>query len=494
MRLSKLEKIRLANQASQPSPKVETDLEGLARKLCHATRPLLPTQREVIFSPERIALVMGAVGTAKTTTCAAATILPGLLYPGSRWGIFRWTYWTLEQTTMKRWFECINRLGPNIVVDKQTGPPFRVWLAPAVTNPDGSPGEPSEYVFHGLDDFEKLGGQEFNGIYVDEANEISESMATTLNMRLRHRLPGQEIAEGPFFLRLSCNPVRRSHWIHKKFCGESDCEKVPWGKKFRPRREENEKNLPPNYYRDAAAGLSPEMLIRFIEGECGPDPSGQPVFPEFRQSLHVGQLRQYFDPALSLIRSWDYGRRRPSCVFAQRTARGHVNRYLGILGENESTEAFARRMLQVTALEFPGARQFRDFCDPHGTAKRSSSDESDIDIMRRCGINVQYRDVSINTGLELMSKGLCTLIDGRPRSMYDRDGCAHLIEGYQGGYTYPEPMPGKALKEKPLADGFYEHLMDSDRYIEVNLSLGSTLDPNKHRKVLRKVRSPRTGY
>src|SRR5260370_25351544 len=289
MRLSRIEKARRDAVAARSIEPVSLDLRGLLDRVVGG--PALPTQTEYVFSHERVKWYAGPIGCAKTSTGVASAIIPGLLYPGSRWFIGRWTWWTLQETTLRRFYECVERLGPGAIVDKQEGPPTKVWLASARTDERGHPLEPSEFVFHGLDDFEKLGSTEFDGIVVDESNEIDEAMATTLNTRLRHRRPGQSRAEGPYFLNLVSNAVRRSHWLHRKFCNESDCDPQPWGKKFRPKPNENVINLPVDYYEETAKAMSPEMRLRFIEGECGPDPSGSPVFPEFKHSLHVGDLK-----------------------------------------------------------------------------------------------------------------------------------------------------------------------------------------------------------
>jgi hypothetical protein len=493
MRFSRLDRVRLASQPKQNQRVELAGLEDLARLIVHPTKPLLPTQKDFIFYPGRIAHFMGPVGAAKTSALVGSLLLPSLLYPGGVWGLFRATWWTLEQTTLRRFMESIDRLGRSIIVDKEAGPPMKLWLHPAVNNPDGSPGAPVEWIFHGLDDIGKLGSTEFTGIGVDEIDELPEPMVDTLNMRLRHRLPHQEVAEGPFFLRSACNPVRRSHWVHYRYCGEESCLNPPFGKKFRPLRRENESNLPPGYYDELAAGMSPETKLRYIEGECGPDISGSPVFRnEFRSDLHVGDLLYY--PSLPLILSIDFGRRRPACVWSQRTPEGFVNRLSEFLGEEMNTDRFAKTVNMLTATRFPHVRKRVEFCDPHGTAKKSVSDESDIDIMRRNGFQLQYRDVAKKTGLEKMSEGLNTLIKGRPRSMYNRKGTPLLIEGYVGGYTYPDAQPGKPLKEEPVADGFYEHLMDCDRYLEVNLGMGSSTPKQQQGRVLRKIRNPVTGY
>ncbi len=486
MRLSRVEKLnrqRAAAKASERPQQETTDVEGLISRIVGG--PVLPTQRDFILSPERRGWFTGPVGSAKTTSGIASVILPAMFYPGSRWGVFRSTFWTLEQTTMADFIEALNRLGPNMIVDKVVGPPTKIWIASALRDDRGRSLEPSEILFHGLDDFQKLGGTKFTGIYVDEVNEIEENMATTLDQRLRLKRPGQERAVGPFFWRGTSNPVRRSHWLHKKFCNEEDCEPVPWGKKFQPKPKENEMNLPPGYYDTIAQGLSPEMYMRMVKGECGPDPMGLPVFPEWQPSLHVAQLS--CDVSAPVIRSWDFGRRRPCVVWAQRLG-SHINRLLVEMGDNEMLEAFADRILTRSSYEFPRATKWLDFCDPHGTAKRDTSDKSSIQILNDKGIRPTYRDVLIQRGIDAMSKGLVTLSNGRPVSQYDRFGARLLIDGYGGGYTWPEPKPGKAMKEKPVADGFYEHPMDCDRYLMVNLTMGSSTQKGQHRTNLRKGR------
>lgn len=464
----------------------QIDLDGLISKLMGG--PATPTQKEFVLSPERRAWFTGPVGSGKTTSLVTSGILPGLMYPGSEWLVARWTYWTLEQTTLKVFLASCKRLGSNIFArEPKVGPPFEIWL-------NTGPGkEPSHYIFHGLDEITKLGSTQFNGVLVDEVNEIDDVMAGTLDERLRAKLPSQEIPEGPFFLRMSSNPVTRSHWLHKKFCAEEDSDPVPWGKKYNPHPKENAHNLPPGYYETIAQGKSPEMKLRMIEGQCGPDPMGKAVFSgEFHTNLHVANLR--YNPNMPMGRSWDFGRRRPCVVWFQRVG-NLVNRYLVELGDNESLEKFADRVLMRSRYEFPAAQKWFDVCDPHGERKVDVSDLSSCDVLRKKGIRPMHRYVDVKPGLELMSKGLNTMVQGRPMSQYDKKGCQILIDGYLSGYVWPMNRPGHAPKEKPLADGYYEHPMDCDRYIMVNALMGATnTNPNAPPRVLRKVRSSVTGY
>jgi hypothetical protein len=490
---------QISGNAERPKAIETNSVDDLARLFIAGLKgELLPTQREYVFSPERIKWYSGPVGCAKTSTLVASIVLPAMLYPGGEYMLSRWTYGSLEETTMKR-FDKLARNFPGLIVEDQAGPPRKVWIASARLNKKGQPMEPSTILFHQLDEASKLGSQEFNGIGVDEANEITQEMANMLNDRLRFKCEWQKqdplpdwttLDEGPFMLNMVSNPVTHSHWLHKEFCMEDGCANPPMGKKFRPQAKENEKNLPRNYYQDIARGKNAQEIARFIEGECGPDPDGRPVFEQFIHALHVGKLE--YNPSVPMLRGWDFGRRRPACVWAQLTPDGHLNILWAIIGENESTKQFAHKVKQTSAMMFPFARQWRDYGDPAGNQRKSNSDDTDITVLSREGITLMHRKTTIKQGLEVMTTNLTTLVGKRPRKMIDYR-CKLLIDAYTSGYRWPETRPGHKEPENPLKDGYYEHPMDADRYLEVNLSLGSVVAPQQHAQLLRQVISPLTG-
>lgn len=499
-RRSRLEQMRqITAGAERPAPIETNSIDDLARLFISGIHgSLLPTQREFVFSPERIKWFAGPVGSAKTSTLVGSIIIPAMLYPGSRWMISRWTYSALEETTMQR-FDDMARNFPGLIAEDQAGPPRKIWIKSARHNERGQPLEPSSILFTSLDETSKFGSLEFNGIGVDEANEITAEMANMLNDRLRYKMPWQKLPElppwttldeGPFALNLVSNPVTHSHWLHKKFCMEEGCEIPPMGKKFRPQARENEKNLPRGYYEDIARGKSAQEIVRYIEGECGPDPDGKPVFDQFIHALHVGKLE--YNPSVPMLRGWDFGRRRPACVWAQLTPEGHLNILHAIIGENESTKQFAQKVKQVSATKFPFATRWRDYGDPAGEQRKSNSDDTDITVLHKEGIALMHRKTTIKQGLEVMTANLTTLVGKRPKKMIDSQ-CKLMIDAYSSGYRWPETRPGHKEPETPLKDGFYEHPMDGDRYLEVNLALGSTSEMGQHAHLLRQVMSPLTG-
>ncbi len=494
MRTSRLQRLRQAIAArkyrsTKGAASGPVDLEGLACLLLDV-KALNPTQRDFIFDSSRVSLFIGPLGSAKTVSLVASLLIPALFYPGSTWGLFRGTWWTLKETTLFKFTQALDRLGPGIIVDKSEGPPYVVYLQTIrLGEEDDGPTEPAKFVCYGLDELSKLGSMEFTGIGVDEANEINIQMASTLDSRLRQPLPGRGV-DHPFFLRFCMNPPNRSHWGHTKFCREADCEPVSWGKKHRALKEENAHNLPTDYYETVAKGMTPDMKVRLIEGECGPDPSGMPVYPEFRSTLHVSELS--YQAPQPIIRGWDFGRRRPACVWASMRPDGCMDFLYCLLGHNENLDIFAGKVIAESARLFPGCTFWRDYVDPHGAQKRDVSEKSSHDVLREKGIAPLFRDVTIDTGIRQVSEGLCQLINGRPKFMFDRYGCNLVIEGFASGYSWPTIRPGHAMKETPVADGFYEHLMDAVRYIAVNLNLGSNYDKSKLPRNLRAIRGGRS--
>jgi len=474
---------REKRKGTRPAPVHANTIDELVRiYVSGQAGRILPTQRDFILSPERIKWYKGPVGCAKTSSLVASIVIPCMLYPGSRAMLARWTYSALEQTTLKRFDDLAKHL-PGLIVEDQVGPPRTVWIASAF------PGEePSELLFRSLDEESKLGSTEFNFIGVDEANEITKEMVNMLNDRLRHKLPNQQRPEGPFFLNLVSNPVTHSHFLHNQFCTSATCggqverDGQPMGTVFKPRAKENEDNLPPGYYEDIAVGKSAQEIARFIHGECGPDPSGKPVYSQFNMSLHVGKL--HYLPYGRMCRFWDFGYRRPACVFMQPTKEGWHNYLHAVIGENETTEAFVERMKLQSSLLYPSTDSWIDICDPAGAQKKSNSEESDIDIMRRLGINPFSRETLIKSGMEAVGRSLSTIVKGRPRLMVD-SSCRLLIDAFSSGYKFPEARPDKPISDKPRKDGYYEHVMDALRYGEINLGMVGNSTQQQHAHSLR---------
>lgn len=490
-RLSPADKARAAALGKRRPPQVNFSnwSEFAAYVLAPEGKSLLPTQEAVIFDPERIKWLCGILGVGKTSTLVGSVLIPCLLYPGSTGIILRAVWWTLEQTTLKRFRECLDRLGEGVVLDEFKGPPAVYQLA--TISQDGTPTPPSTIIFTGLDELSKVASAEFDFVGVDEADEMDFDTIITLNQRLRARKWKQDRAEGPYTLTLVSNPPPRSHWLHQHFCDDDDqCEPVKLGKKFVPHPDENKDNLPPDYYEKAFPAGTPNHILRRLRyGECGPNPkAGEGVFKDdFNLALHVADLK--IIPGAIGVRGWDFGKRRPACVAGQLLPDGSVNRLLEFLGHNELIKNFGQKVIMQCNARLAGIKQWIDYCDPHGDAKKDVSEKTSVSELRALGLNPLWWDHLIETRLNYMKDALNTWGNGRPKAMFDRSGCKFIIEGYSGGYAWPKDPPGAhQVAKKPKADGFYEHLMDADGYILVGLNHGA---PNTDVSRLRKNLSRR---
>jgi len=123
----------------------------------------------------------------------------------------------------------------------------------------------------GLDDKERVDkvlGQEYTAIYVNESQDVSWSTVRTLRTRLSQRVKGCSIR---FVADL--NPTSSAHWTYKVFFKGLDPETgdpIPgpelYGKlKLSPK--DNEAHLPADYIRNELESLTGSRRQRFLEGE-----------------------------------------------------------------------------------------------------------------------------------------------------------------------------------------------------------------------------------
>ena len=454
------------------------------------TRELNPTQERFLFAPVRdrgVKGYMGVVGCAKTTTGCIAGILHSLMYPGNVGYVARKVKLDLKDTTFDEFVEICERV-PGLILKKLEGDEPELILASAPKQgPGGSlmQGPPSKVIFRPLVSESKLGSLKLGWFLVDEASEVEEPIIHRLVERLRH----PKIRHRSGFL--VTNPMARSHWWYRLF---EETKPEGWFL-FRAGAKENAHNLPANYYESLASHYPPDMRIRLIEGEYGSTLAGKPVYTDFRETLHVAPLR--YNEYLPMFRSWDFGFRRPACVWFQLDSKGDLNVLDEELGHDEELGAFARRVLMRSQLMFSGVPEWQDFCDPAG-AQQSDKGMTSVQMLIEAGVRPRYRVSKIEDGLAVVRKMLSQLQHGRPAMQVD-PRCKVLIEGMAGGYHYPPEREGKASAEVPWKDGYYDHLQDALRYgvINIGAQVGLDFERRAKRNALAEPRRPRnmvTGY
>lgn len=187
--------------------------------------------------------------------------------------------------------------------------------------------------------------------------------------------------------------------------------------------------------------------------------AGKPVYASFTDA-HVSELAMPI-PDVPVLRSFDLGYHHPAVVYAQL-----LGDRLWVLGELMGEDVTLDRFLDdfvapYEAVVFPEGAKYIDSADPAGRQVNDKSNFNSFAILSNHGVFPLWRRSEINEGLAILRKQL-ELPDGfliHPR-------CRLLIQGFKGGYRYPED--GKQAAQFPVKDGYFDHTMDALRYLVVN--------------------------
>lgn len=469
MRKSKLEQLRESKRKSTKLVEMNS-LDDLLKLLVDGERyapdrRLNPTQRAFICSSARIKGYKGPAGCAKTSTGCAGIFARALLEPGTKYLIARHDYNDLCDTTMARMQEMLIRLPHGTLLDRDKSPPAKWYIKPAAVRlPDGSINdEPSQFTFMGLK--ESLGSYEFNGAFVDEADEVEEKRIHEINTRLRNK-------GGNYSISLAFNPPDVNHWLYTACTGldaAGNKVKEPWVTLFEPESKENVRNLPTNYYEMLAQSLPEDMRQRLIEGLWGSTFPGDPVYRQFRRATHVRDDLT-FAPSGTLFRWWDFGYGRPACLWAQVSLQGHVLVMRELLGKQQEATAFAEQVKALTSQWFPYAARIMDYGDI--AVKQRKDTGQTLAALHKVGITMHYSAMGIDESVRKVRMLLERLVEGTPCLQIDKR-CQLLIGALAGGYH---------LKDDgvtPHKDGYYDHLADCLRYGIVNV-LGASMSSSSN--------------
>lgn len=459
MRNSKLEKLRNARRKEAKQTTVSSWDELLAIML---GGPLNPTQRETIYDTHRITGYMGPEGVAKTSTGCAKGLLRALTQPGSQGIVARKDFNDLLKTTMQTMQDMLNRLPPGILIDRDKQPPVRWWIQPMVEGP------PSEIVFTGLK--EELSGHAYDWAYVDEADEVEEQPILRLDGRMRSQA---SLKNNAYSLLLTFNPPPKTHWLYTA-CTGYDAEgryiRDPWVHLYRPKPQENNHNLPIDYFERRLASYSEDMKQRLVYGEWGSVFDGEAVYREFSRKLHVRRLT--YNPNYRLFRFWDFGYNRPCCIFAQMDAEGRLLVLRCILGNKEEIGPFAARCKSITAQYYgESINNVTDYGDP-AVAQHKDTGSTQMELTKaNITMLYTYQTRDMDMSLRAVRTQLERMIRGEPALQFDEEHAAILIDALAGGYRKDK----QGLK--PLKDGYYEHPADAFRYGVFNVFGGMSQIP-----------------
>lgn len=233
--------------------------------------------QEVLAGAATHVMLYGGSRSGKTFLLVRTVMLRAIKAPKSRHAILRFRFNAIKASVVFDTFPKVCEVCfPGLQVDLNKTD----WFARL---PNGS-----EIWFGGLDDkerTEKILGQEYASVYLNEASQIpwaSRGVALTrLAQKAVQATDGAELRPRMYY---DCNPPSKAHWTYKVFHDKKDPETgeplrnpadFAWCQ-MNPR--DNAENLTANYL-DTLGGLSARLRKRFEAGEFG-DATPNQLFPE----------------------------------------------------------------------------------------------------------------------------------------------------------------------------------------------------------------------
>lgn len=387
---------------------------------------------DFFYCNEFVSGIRGPIGSGKSTACAfriwrhLAEATPGKDgIRRARWAIIRNTYPELKTTTIKTWHQWFP---PEVGKWQSEGPP---------THFIKFPGFEMEIMFLALDrpeDVRKLLSLELTGAWINEAREVPKAILDGLTGRVG-RFPSAAMGQSGWCgVIMDTNPPDSDHWWYKiAEEGTPDEFKFFSQPSGRSDAAENLANLPPRYYERAMQGKDSEWIKVYVDGDYGFVQDGKPVWPEFKDGIHVVDVQP--DPKLALTLGIDFGLT-PACAFLQQSVMGGWR----VIDELATYDMGAVRFADVLGQKLRG--EYKDFQlggvwgDPAGDQRAQTDETTPFSILRAA--NIPARPAPSNDFVqrrEAVAVALSRLIDGTP-GLVVSPRCRTIRKGMAGGYRY----------------------------------------------------------
>ena len=429
-----------------------------------------PTLKRFHTCQAFVRAVMGPVGSGKSSACCwelfrrAQEQKPG---PDgirrSRWAIVRNTYRELADTTVKTWLDWFpeEHLGTLTMSD----------MTHRIRYQDVE----CEVLFRALDrpqDVKKLLSLELTGAWVNECKEVPRAVMDMLQGRVG-RYPSQRDG-GPtwFGVILDTNPPDSDSWFYRMFE-----EELPQGWAIfrqpsgRSEQAENVANLPDGYYERLEAGKDQEWIRVYVDGDYGYISEGRPVYPEFKDNLHVASTPIAARPGDPIYVGIDFGLT-PAAVFGQRDNLGRWVWLHELVTEDMGAVRFSELLVSEMQREF-GGFEFQIYGDPAGEQRSQVDERTPFQILSARGLRARpapSNDFTLRR--EAVAQPLSRLIDGVPGLMISPT-CRSVRKGMGGGYNYKRVQVSgdERFHDKPDKNA-YSHPCEAAQYLMLGAGEG----------------------
>ena len=444
-----------------------------------------PVARSFMLADDFFRGLMGPFGSGKSTACIMEIIrrakeqrigTDGKRH--SRWAIIRNTYPELKTTTIKSWHQWIpSSIGRWV----DTGPPMHHIVEGELD---------LEVIFLALDrpdDIAKLLSMELTGAWLNEAREIPKAVLDGLTGRVG-RFPSVLMGGTSWSgIIADTNPPDNDHWWYK--LAE---ETKPEGWRFFRQPggmdpdAENVENLPANYYQRQISGKDEDWIKVYINGDYGFVRDGKPIYPEFRDSVHVKEFE--------VVHGWpmyvgiDFGLT-PAAVFGQKSPMGQWRWHSELVTEDMGAKRFAELLRNAMHERYPSMQFAAITGDPAGEGRAQTDETTPFQILRAAGVMAAPAPTNDYTKRrESVAMCLSRLIDGEP-GLIIHPNCKTLRKGMAGGYNYKRIQVTGEERYRDMPDkGKYSHVCEAGQYMLVGAGEAKTL-VKRERSAVRQARA-----
>lgn len=191
--------------------------------------------------------------------------------------------------------------------------------------------------------------------------------------------------------------------------------------------------------------------------------AGEAVYgKEFNREIHVLPKRREPDPEYrTLIRGWDFAGNH-SCVVIQ-YVRGQIFVVDEYANMGFNTRRIAKEVMEDCNLRYGSNFRYVEVCDPSGAWEgKTVEGRACFDVMRELGMDVHPGIQEPTRRIDSVMKYLVSMVKGKPALMLNPE-CKMLIDGFVGGYHYPEKETQSQKRNKPEKNE-YSHIHDGLQY------------------------------
>jgi hypothetical protein len=241
-------------------------------------------------------------------------------------------------------------------------------------------------------------------------------------------------------------------------------------------KAENLRWLPKGYYINQIKGKTRAWIKSRVLNQIALVIDGDPVWPGFREDVHVAKEVLRASDLYELWVGLDFGRR-PAAVFGQ-----SVNNRMLVLAElqgfNEGAVSFAPKVKRFIQQRFPNIKieKVKFVGDPKGQDKTQTDERTAYDVFAANGMDVRAAPVkqnNIQTRIQAVESILNEMYDGRPRFLVS-PSCRSLKVGMAGRYCYKKKQGSTETHNEPFKDR-YSDLADALQYLALGMGEGSRM-------------------